>query len=143
VADAGEVREDNMSLTTDPNDPGLKKIRPNGQQETYMILSEEERHKGFLRPVRTEYLHLKCGTVTTMGLALSETYARDPKFYGGTFCCHCGTHFRLRDIQDGEWRWQFLWQPDGDPVGADAAEAEEYLAARRAEAAKKHTGGGI
>jgi hypothetical protein len=22
-----------------------------------------------------------------MGRALSETYARDPKFYGATFCC--------------------------------------------------------
>ncbi|MNT85315.1 hypothetical protein D3C72_2254710 [compost metagenome] len=41
-----------------------------------------------------------CGTVTTMGRALSETYARDPKFYGGTFCCYCNAHFPV-----GEFKW--------------------------------------
>ena len=30
-----------------------------------------------------------------MGRALAETYARDPKFYSGTFCVNCGRHFRL------------------------------------------------
>lgn len=106
-----------MSLTEDPNCPCLDEIEtegPNkGQQKCYLVLSEEERAKGFVRPVRTKYKHLKCGTVTTMGLALSETYARDPKFYGGTFCCHCGTHFPLRTAEGP----QFLWDPDGTPVG--------------------------
>ena len=32
-----------MGLTTDRNDPGLKETREDGQQETYMVLSEEER----------------------------------------------------------------------------------------------------
>ena len=41
-----------------------------------------------------------CGTVTTMGLALCETYARDPSYYGSTFCCGCGTHLPV-----GEFRW--------------------------------------
>jgi hypothetical protein len=104
-----------MGLTTDPNDPGLRNIQPSGQQEVYLVLSEEERAKGFVRPVRNQYKHLACGTVTTMGAALAETYARDPSFYGGTFCCNCGKHFRLRDEQGDA---NFHWVPDGSPVGS-------------------------
>jgi len=50
-----------------------------------------------------------------MGQSIAETYARDPKFYGGTFCCRCGTHFRLTN-PDGSAA--FLWEPDGSPVGS-------------------------
>jgi hypothetical protein len=109
-----------MGLTTDPSDPGLKATRADGQQEVYLVLSDEERAKGFVRPVRQKYKHLACGTVTTMGLAIAETYARDPKFYGGTFCCYCGTHFPLRhwDKEKGEAVAAFLWEPDGSPVGS-------------------------
>ena len=35
-----------MGLTTDPNDPALNQIRSDGQQEAYLVLSEEERAKG-------------------------------------------------------------------------------------------------
>ena len=135
-----------MGLTTDRSDPGLRKIRADGQQEVYLILSEEERKKGFVRPVRRSYLHLRCGSVTTMGTALCETYSRDPHFYGGTMCVHCGTHFPLRDYSpeaksiDG---WAFLWEPDGDPVGSDAEEADEFFAKRKQEEAEKHAGEGI
>lgn len=128
-----------MAITTDRNDPGIRQIRPDGQQENYLVLSEEERAKGFVRPVRCRYTHLACGSVTTMGLALSETYARDPKFYGGTFCCNCGKHFRLQDVSG----WTFEWYPDGDPVGSDAAEAEAYIAAKAQREADKHKGTGI
>lgn len=61
-----------------------------GQQEGYVVLAEEERAKGFVRPVRRSYRHLKCNTVTTMGQTIAETYARNPYFYSGTFCCGCG-----------------------------------------------------
>lgn len=47
-----------MSLTTDPNDPALKATRPDGQQAAYLVLSAEERAKGFVRPVRTAYRHV-------------------------------------------------------------------------------------
>ena len=104
-----------MAATTDPNDPNLKTIRPDGQQESYLVLSDEERAKGFVRPVRASYKHVACGTVTRMGQSIAETYARDPKFYGGTFCCRCGTHFRLTN-PDGSAA--FLWEPDGSPVGS-------------------------
>ncbi len=104
-----------MALTTDPKDPNLHTLRPDGQQESYLILSDEERAKGFVRPVRRSYRHLLCGTVTTMGLAIAETYARDPHFYGGTMCVRCGTHYGLT-TPDG--RPAFLWEPDGTPVGS-------------------------
>lgn len=148
-----------MPLTDDPNDPGLKNIQADGQQEKYLVLSEEERAKGFVRPVRRGYIHRGrkpthelvdltpeqrerygdygyvkyepyeegehgsaagrywtqaqlnsgCGAYTTMALPLAETYARDPKFYGGTFCSNCGGHF---DVEE------FVWADDGTVVGS-------------------------
>lgn len=100
-----------MSTTDDRNDPGLRNIGQDGMQEKYLVLSDEERAKGFVRPVRRSYKHLPCGTVTTMGQAIAETYARDPKFYGGTFCVGCHDHFPV-----GE-HGQFVWDPDGSKVG--------------------------
>lgn len=128
-----------MGLTTDRNDPGLRKIKSDGQQETYLVLSDEERAKGFVRPIRYSYRHLACGSVTTMGQALSETYARNPKFYSGTFCCRCGTHFDLGP----PWKPAFLWEPDGEPVGSNAEEAAEWNAAKKKREAEKHQGSGI
>jgi len=93
--------------TSDRDDPALSIINPSGMQETYLVLSEEERAKGFVRPVRRAYKHLKCGAVTTMGTALAETYARDPKFYGGTYCATCRDHFPVG--AEGE----FIWDSDG------------------------------
>ena len=82
-----------------------------GQQEAYVVLAEEERAKGFVRPVRRTYTHLKCGGDTTMGQALAETYARDPRFYSGTFCCDCGKHFPVG--AEGE----FVWRGTNEKVG--------------------------
>lgn len=135
-----------------------------GQHSDYIVLCEEERAKGFVRPVRRSYVHRGkklrgdlvmlqepyrsahdglplvakdrfmidehetgtlltqaeadsinktgfyggCGTRTTMGLALAETYARDPKFYGSTFCVNCNMHFPV---------CEFVWD-DGERVGA-------------------------
>lgn len=50
-----------------------------------------------------------CGTLTTMGQTLSETYARDPHFYTSTFCCGCNRH-----IPVGE----FVWDKDNEKVGS-------------------------
>jgi hypothetical protein len=82
-----------------------------GQHESYFVLSEEERAKGFVRPVRTGYKHLVCGTITIMGMTIAETYARDPFYYGSTFCVNCGGHFRVGE--DGE----FVWQGTNEKVG--------------------------
>lgn len=126
-----------MSLTTDPNDPRLTHYtgpeKPGPQAEVYLVLSESERAKGFVRPVRDSYRHVGreeqqlvndwtrasedahrvriggCGTITTMGRALAETYARIPTFYGATYCCTCCAHFPV-----GE----FVWTADGSVVGS-------------------------
>lgn len=82
--------------------------RPDGMAEAYWVLSEEERAKGFTRPLRRSYRHQVCRTTTRMGLALCETYARDPSFYGATFCCACGGHFPVAE---------FTWTEDGERVG--------------------------
>lgn len=104
-------------LTNDPNDPKLRETDETGMQKAYLVLSEEERAKGFVRPVRRSYRHLVCGTVTTMGQAIAETYARDPHFYGGTFCVGCGDHFPVGP--NGEFDWEPAGQapPDQAKVG--------------------------
>lgn len=87
-----------MSYTSDKNDKGLNVPKKGGQNESYLILSEEERAKGFIRPVRDSYVHTTCGARTKMGLPLAETYARDPKFYGATFCIFCKTHYPVSEF---------------------------------------------
>lgn len=154
-----------MSLTTDPKDPRLchgHDDEPGPQCEVYLVLSEEERAKGFVRPVRTAYVHIGrslshykgihrmlsedeqkeypdkkyvavmtslekedgsflggsyvtqeeleayqfgkriggCNFPTSMGIALAETYARDPNFYGSTYCSFCRKHLPV-----SEFRW--------------------------------------
>lgn len=39
-----------------------------------------------------------CGGTTSMGLAIAETYARNPKFYGSTFCVQCGNHYPVAEF---------------------------------------------
>jgi hypothetical protein len=147
-------------VTDDPNHQGVKRGGPDEtpvpQDDTYLVLSEAERAKGFVRPVRNSYVHVGiagpkyplrdltdeekqrylesgyvkfekhpesdaptigrywlqkqldsigkgCGTLTTMRRALSETYAREPHFYGSTYCCGCNMHRPVG--RDGEFVW--------------------------------------
>ncbi len=83
----------------------------NVMHKSYIVLTDEERAKGFVRPVRRSYRHLKCGAVTTMGSMLAETYARDPSFYGATMCVTCGAHFPVGP--SGE----FVWDGTDERVG--------------------------
>jgi len=142
-----------------PVTPDHRELRADGQQKGYVVLSQAERDKGFVRPVRRSYVHVGarpvhptrpltdderqryadygyalyeqypddgaiagrfwtaaqltsgCGTLTTMGQALAETYARDPKFYSGTFCCGCRAHFSVG--AHGE----FVWADTDERVG--------------------------
>jgi hypothetical protein len=82
-----------------------------GQHRDHWVLPEEERAKGFIRPVRRSYIHQVCGTVTTMGQTIAETYARDPSFYGATFCCAC-----LKYLPVGA-QGEFIWRDDQTKVG--------------------------
>jgi hypothetical protein len=52
-----------------------------------------------------------CGRTTTMPLACAETYAKQPGYYGSTFCCTCGTYPRVG--ADGE----FVWEGTDERVG--------------------------
>lgn len=99
-----------------------------GQHGSYVVLCKEERKKGLTRPYRDSYRHAGCleqlvddagkdthqvrlggcGAVTTMSRALGETYARDPSFYGATFCIRCNTHLPVSE---------FVWTVDGQQVG--------------------------
>lgn len=100
-----------MSLTIDRNDPELghgSDDKPVPQNKKYVVLSEEERAKGFVRPVRETYTHLTCGTDTTMNIVIAETYARNPGFYGATYCCNCRMHKPV-----GE----FVWKGTNEKVG--------------------------
>lgn len=100
-----------------------------GQQRDYLVLPDEELKKGLtpptvwerivdedspkrIRPVRTRYIHTKCGVVTTMGQKLAETYSVNPRFYTGTFCCGCRGHFPVG--ADGEFIWD---DGSGEKVG--------------------------
>lgn len=137
-----------------------ERVKPNGQNEAYKVLAPHERAKGFVRPVRTSYVHAGpsgpkydirplteeeaenfgdsfdyfeeypegersrgkfwtqeqidavgngCGTRTFMSQTIAETYAREPKFYGSTFCTGCRTHLPVDE---------FLWDDgSGERVG--------------------------
>lgn len=150
-------------LTTNSNDPRLghgTDDKPVPQQKVYLILSKEEREKGFVRPYRDRYIHVGargpkyplrdltneeqkwgsdyvkyeiypesesprrgkfwtqteldnvgkgCGAETIMGRDLSETYSRDPAFYGATYCVGCQMHKVVSE---------FKWSVDGKLVGS-------------------------
>lgn len=80
-----------------------------GMQKDYVVLSAEERAKGFVRPVRQSYTHLTCGADTKMSLAIAETYARQPNFYSGTYCHKCKGHYPLIE---------FMWAGTKETVGS-------------------------
>ncbi len=87
-----------------PVTPDHREINPtSGMQKDYVVLSVEERAKGFVEPVRRSYVHTKCGMTTTMGVTIAETYARNPEFYSGTFCVGCRDHFPVGE--NGEFVW--------------------------------------
>ena len=83
--------------------------RGDGQQRGYVVLSDEERLRGFVRPYRESYVHKPYGAETKMGRKIAETYARNPGFYGATFCARCGSHFPLD---------QFIWSGTDERVGS-------------------------
>lgn len=154
-----------------------EQVESSGQHKDYIVLCQEERDKGFIRPYRDAYKHVGrrvktqkgtfvsleetddtdsfhnpsngysvffrydesdsgvvgrylkqeefdamrdgkthfggCGAVTTMGRALSETYARDPKFYGSTFCVKCNKHLPV-----AEFVWHEMDGSEGPVMGS-------------------------
>lgn len=159
-----ENTTDGKEPTLPPDAPTPQPLDPKtGQYGAYWILSEAERKGGFVRPVRTKYIHVGirpkyptreltpeehqaydhygyvlheaypegspeanegktgrywtaamlksgCGKATSMARELAETYAKQPDYYGGTFCFHCNDHLPVG--ADGEFTWE-----DGSRVG--------------------------
>lgn len=105
-----------MGITDDPADPRLTRGAdpvdgpPVEQAEVYLVLSEQERARGFIRPLRLSYIHEICGQATTMARAIAETYAANPAYYGSTYCATCRLHRPVGP--DGEFHWY-----DGQKVG--------------------------
>jgi hypothetical protein len=160
-------RDDPRVTTTSGREPTTDGGAPEpvdpktGQHGSYWVLTEGDRAKGFIRPVRSCYVHVGpmgplhelrdltaeekerhasrnyvkyetypddagpmgrfwtqdqldgvgkgCGVKTTMTIAIAETYARDPKFYGFTFCCGCKVHFPVSE---------FIWDGTEELVGS-------------------------
>lgn len=102
---------DEAKMCTTSGEPVAKvraeQTEPTGQHKAYLVLCDEEREKGFVKPYRDRYVHRTCGTETRMSQAIAETYARDPYFYGATFCVGCNVHKPLSE---------FVWWPDGEPM---------------------------
>lgn len=97
-------------MTTDnPEDKRINEKKENGQNKVYLVLSEEERGKGYVRPLRKSYIHERCGTMTSMGFKIAETYARNPTFYSHTFCVHCKEHLPVEE---------FVWVGTQEKVGS-------------------------
>ena len=148
-----------MSTTANPDDPRLghgTDSTPTPPNAVYLVLSETERARGFVRPVLRSYRHVGapgprwplraltgeesecyaswgyagfepypaddypatgrfwtqnrldragkgCRTVTTMSADIAETYAREPGFYGATYCCGCRMHLPVG--VHGEFTW--------------------------------------
>lgn len=99
-------------LVTDPTDPRLGHgvdAAQTAQHSAYLVLSDADRARGFIRPVRRKYVHTKCGVVTTMSQAIAETYATEPGFYGSTYCVGCLQHLPVD---------QFVWDGTTEKVGS-------------------------
>lgn len=101
-------------VTTDRNDPRLgygvddKRTR---QNPAYLVLSDGEISRGYVQPYRESYVHRKCGAKTSMHPAIAATYARNPWFYGSTYCVQCGMHRPLVEFvwEDGSEVSPHLW----------------------------------
>lgn len=99
---SGAHTTDGLDPTHDGGTPTVEKL-PGGQYASHWVMSEDERRRGFVRPVRQHYVHTRCGATTKMGLAIAETYAAKPDFYGSTFCVGCSSYSRVGP--DGEFVW--------------------------------------
>ncbi len=81
-------------------------IEENKQYEKYDYVKFEEYSKNeasklgrFWTQEQLNTIGKGCRTTTTISKPIAETYARDPKFYSGTFCCGCKKHFPVNEFQ--------------------------------------------
>lgn len=108
------MRDESDSPPPDDFDYGER--QDDGQYENYPTVDEGE----FVQEVRYTYVHDVnaggCGEITTMSDELAESVARDPTYYGRTFCCGCNDHVPVDEVvwmTDGK-DWDFSGDGDGD-----------------------------
>jgi hypothetical protein len=77
------------------------KTRPDGQQNEYVTLPDEDRDQGDLTGVPQVYIHRKCGGATGMPEEIIRSYLKNPYLYSAdaTFCCTCGRPVPLRECE--------------------------------------------
>lgn len=103
------MSEPKVELTTGdpvPADASHTKLKPNGQQEGYVVLSPEERAKGFVRPVRRTYIHVgPKKPVTKLRELTDEERERFSRFgyvayeeYPESDSAVCGKYWKQEDI---------------------------------------------
>lgn len=68
------------------SDPKSSAIGHYLKQDEFLAIKNQKSHIG------------GCGALTKMGSAIAETYARDPKFYGSTFCTGCNKHLPVEEF---------------------------------------------
>lgn len=70
--------------------------REDGQYENYPTIEDGE----FEQEPRETYVHADgCGTKTTMSVELAESVARDPEYYGKTYCAGCQEHVPVSEVE--------------------------------------------
>lgn len=88
--------------------------KSDGQYERHPINNTGE----YVAPIRNSYIHDKCGEKTLCGDDIAETYAKNPKFYGRTFCVQCRNYFPVSE---------FKWAVDRVVLGELGGKAGENL----------------
>ena len=77
-------------------------ILPDARAQTliHWQMSEDEKARGFVRPLRDSYVHRVCHHVNTMGQSMAETLAKKPTIFSTIYCIGCKAH---RPV--GEFLW--------------------------------------
>jgi len=73
-----------MSYTTDPSNPGLTRggdTEKTSQAKVYLVLSDEEIKKGFVRPLRYKYVHVGKALPSLHEGELEDLSAEDIEHY--------------------------------------------------------------
>lgn len=99
VTDQMPKEDDQRRTSPDGFDYGQK--MSDGQYENHPTIETEG--KKFIRPIRRNYYHKKCGKTTVMPGKIAETIAAKPDFYGKMFCAACGKY--IDTGSDSELFW--------------------------------------
>lgn len=77
---------------------------PRRRAKVTWALSDEDKRKGRLRPLRYVYLHETCGALTKVSVTTAEFMASQPYAFKRAYCAHCRAQFAAGP--DGEFTWK-------------------------------------